>query len=121
MEFRHQSWVNDEVYNFLQREKIVYCCVDEPQLPGLLPPQEQITSKKIGYVRLHGRNAKHWWQGGPLRYDYSYSQDELKQWAERLARMSEKAAKVFVLFNNCHLGQAAKNALALKILLEESS
>ncbi len=38
-----------------------FCCVDEPQLPNLLPPLAAVTSK-IGYVRFHGRNSAKWWQ-----------------------------------------------------------
>ncbi len=119
VEFRHDSWLRDETYEFLRAENIIYSCVDEPRLKGLLPPQEVTTSEKTGYVRLHGRNAKHWWQGGALRYDYSYSNEELNDWAERLKNMSKNARKIFVLFNNCHLGQAAKNAIALKLLMGE--
>jgi len=119
VEFRHDSWLRDETYAFLRAEKIIYSCVDEPRLNGLLPPQDVTTSNKIGYVRLHGRNAKHWWQGGALRYDYSYSNEELNDWAERLKNMSKNARKIFVLFNNCHLGQAAKNALTLALMMGE--
>jgi len=119
VEFRHSSWLRDETYDLFRREHLVYCCVDEPSLQGLLPPQEVITSDEMGYVRLHGRNAEHWWQGGALRYDYSYSAEELNGWAERLNRMGRNATKIFVLFNNCHLGQAAKNALTLKMLMQD--
>jgi len=119
VEFRHSSWLRDETYEFLKAENIIYSCVDEPRLNGLLPPQDVTTSEKIGYVRLHGRNAKHWWQGGALRYDYSYRNNELNDWAERLKSMSKNARKIFVLFNNCHLGQAAKNALTLMMMMGE--
>jgi len=33
--------------------------------------------------------------------------------------MSKNARKIFVLFNNCHLGQAAKNALTLMMMMGE--
>ncbi len=119
VEFRHSSWLRDETYDLFRREQLVYCCVDEPKLKNLLPPQDITTSDSIGYVRLHGRNAEHWWEGAALRYDYSYSDKELNDWAERLKNMSKNAAKIFVLFNNCHLGQAAQNALALMLLMQE--
>lgn len=119
VEFRHASWLRDETYDLFRREGLVYCCVDEPRLKGLLPSQEVVTSDNVAYVRLHGRNAKHWWQGGALRYDYSYSEEQLNEWAERLRRMGSKATKVFVLFNNCHLGQAAQNATVMKEMLQE--
>jgi len=39
VEFRHSSWLRDETYEFLKAENIIYSCVDEPPLKGLLPPQ----------------------------------------------------------------------------------
>ncbi len=109
VEFRHNGWVNRPMYDYLRKEHIGYVCVDEPQLPGLLNPDSFATTE-TGYIRLHGRNKEHWWNGGPLRYDYSYSEEELKEWKEKVRKLAEKVKKVYVFFNNCHLGQAARNA-----------
>jgi uncharacterized protein YecE (DUF72 family) len=115
-EFRHDSWLKPEVKTSLAQAGIGYCNVDEPALPHLIPPESAATTG-IGYVRLHGRNGQHWWAGGPLRYDYSYTDDQLREWVQRLDELRQKAAKVFLFFNNCHLGQAVKDAFRMQDLL----
>ena len=56
-------------------------------------------------------------EGVPRALELGYSKEELSQWAQRVKRMAKKADRIFILFNNCHLGQAAKDALALKELI----
>ncbi|MFH1735713.1 MAG: DUF72 domain-containing protein, partial [bacterium] len=66
------------------------------------------------YVRFHGRNTQTWWGSqGDLRYDYNYSKAELQEWVPKIEGMAKQARKVVVFMNNCHLGQAAKNAKLL--------
>ena len=111
VEFRHDSWVNRQMYDRLRSEDIGYVCVDEPQLNGLLKP-DLFATTNTGYIRLHGRNAEHWWSGGSLRYDYSYSDEEL----------GDKVSKLHVYLNNCHAGQAVGNAQTfLKMISHELS
>ncbi len=109
VEFRHNSWVNRPMYDRLKAEEIGYVCVDEPQLPGLLKP-DLFATTDTAYVRLHGRNADKWWNGGALRYDYSYSQEELEFWRDKIRKIQNKVKRIYIFFNNCHLGQAAGNA-----------
>jgi uncharacterized protein YecE (DUF72 family) len=117
VEFRNSSWISEETFDGLRQAGIGYCSVDEPKLRGLVPPVARVTADQ-GYVRLHGRNAKTWWgRGGGDRYDYLYSEDELREWLSKIKDMSKKARKTFVFFNNCHAGQAAKNARLMKELL----
>jgi uncharacterized protein YecE (DUF72 family) len=117
VEFRNRSWIEENVFQTLEASGIGYCSVDEPHLKGLVPPIAKLTTD-LGYVRLHGRNAKNWWgRGGGDRYDYLYSKEELQEWVTKIKAMSEKARKTFVFFNNCHAGQAARNARLMKDLL----
>jgi uncharacterized protein YecE (DUF72 family) len=116
VEFRHDSWVNREMYNSLKESQIGYVAVDEPQLAGLIKP-DLFSTTNAAYIRLHGRNAQQWWKGGALRYDYNYSDKELQEWKEKIEKMKGKAGKVFVFFNNCHLGQAVKNARQMMNML----
>jgi uncharacterized protein YecE (DUF72 family) len=118
-EFRHRSWVNREMYDRLRASGIGYVCVDEPDLPGLLAPDAFATTD-TGYVRLHGRNAEQWWDGGPLRYDYSYSEEELAEWREKIRKLMGKLKRIYVYFNNCHEGQAVGNAARFAQMLRES-
>jgi len=117
VEFRHNGWVNRNMYEYLRTNKIGYSAVDEPQLSGLLKP-DMFNTTDTAYLRLHGRNAEQWWNGGPLRYDYNYSHDELLEWKKKIIKMEDKAKKMYVFFNNCHLGQAVKNAHDMMTLLD---
>jgi uncharacterized protein YecE (DUF72 family) len=122
VEFRNAEWITEDTFERLKVLGIGYCSVDEPRLKGLVPPIARLTTD-VGYVRLHGRNAQNWWgRGGDRagrgdRYDYLYSEDELKEWVAKIRAMSQTAAKTYVFFNNCHAGQAARNAEMMKQLL----
>jgi uncharacterized protein YecE (DUF72 family) len=119
VEFRHASWATEESWQLLRDHRIGYCVVDEPALRGLMPPVVELTSP-LGYVRYHGRNADQWWgHSGADRYNYSYSEEELRDWLPRIGEMSAQAEKVYVFFNNCHAGQAAQNAQLMQQLLDE--
>jgi uncharacterized protein YecE (DUF72 family) len=82
-----------------------------------MPPLSLRTTDDA-YVRLHGRNAANWWgRGGGDRYDYDYSERELTEWAARIAELARQARTTYVFFNNCHAGQAARNASLMQEML----
>jgi uncharacterized protein YecE (DUF72 family) len=114
IEFRHQSWQRESVYNAFLCRDIAFVNVDEPSLPGLLKPTV-MALPTISYVRFHGRNAQQWHSGNATsRYDYRYSRDELHPWVERIAQMAQVSQRVMVLFNNHWQGQAVENARMLQ-------
>jgi uncharacterized protein YecE (DUF72 family) len=125
VEFRHESWAAEEVFRSLTDHTIGYCSVDEPALAGLMPPLARRTGD-TAYVRLHGRNARHWWPrgqakdegAGKLRYDYDYRREELQEWLVKIRELAERASKTYVFFNNCHAGQAARNARLMMDMLQ---
>jgi uncharacterized protein YecE (DUF72 family) len=117
VEFRHNSWVNRAMYDRLKAEQIGYVCVDEPALPGLLKA-DLFATTDTAYIRLHGRNGEKWWDGGPLRYDYNYSEEELSEWKQKLLKIRNKVKSIYVYFNNCHLGQASGNARQFMAMLQ---
>jgi uncharacterized protein YecE (DUF72 family) len=121
VEFRHAGWIVEALFPWLRNLEIGYVCVDEPALRGLVPPVVQSTTP-VGYVRLHGRNEAAWFDAGPSggdRYDYLYSEDELRQWVDRIRRLVQETRTTYVFFNNCHAGKAPANAQALKDLLAQ--
>jgi len=121
LEVRHISWQADDVADFLQRLGIGWCVVDQPRASDAsIDALERLTSP-VGYVRLHGRNAKQWFRkeaGRDERYDYLYSLDELAPLAATAGSLAAQAAEVFVVQNNHFRGQALANSLQLKHLLE---
>ncbi len=120
VEFRHTSWEQKPVWDFLRMHEIAYVSVDEPQIKGLLGRSAVLTSS-IGYVRFHGRNAEKWWKHEESyeRYDYLYTEEELREWVPKIKSLSNGAKQIFVAFNNHYRGKAVINAKMLQKLLTE--
>ncbi|MFW6114868.1 MAG: DUF72 domain-containing protein [Thermodesulfobacteriota bacterium] len=119
VEFRQQEWMKDSVFSTLKELRVGFVCVDEPALRGLLPPLAKTTSS-IGYIRFHGRNKSKWYTGDTkARYDYLYSEDELKEWIPRISAIAKNTERLFIFFNNHKKGQAVANAKMLRNLLNE--
>jgi len=120
-EFRHASWMHPKLPDWLRERSLGYCAVDEPALPGLVPPVVHLTTD-TGYVRFHGRNEKTWWgRSGGDRYDYDYAERELAEWVERIRVLADRAKQTYLFFNNCHAGQAARNAKLMEELLRRQN
>ncbi len=118
VEFRNAQWLRSEVFDWLRHHNFGFCCVDEPQLPNLLPPLAEVTSK-IGYVRFHGRNRAKWWQHEQAyeRYDYSYTPQELSEWLPKIQELDRVAEKTFIFANNHWRGQAVSTIRQLRVML----
>ena len=119
VEFRNAGWVSEETFALLHRLRLGFCCVDEPRLKGLMPPIAQVTGP-IAYLRFHGRNAAKWWQHEESweRYDYTYSEDELREWLPKIQEMESAAETLYIFANNHWQGQAVGTARQLRLLLE---
>ena len=118
IEFRNHAWAKPETFTFLKENDLAYCIVDEPKLDRLMPFVEEVTSN-IGYLRLHGRNQN--WFNVPTseRYNYLYSDKELKEFVDPIKRIHQRVERGYVFFNNCHAGSAARNALQMKSFLKD--
>jgi uncharacterized protein YecE (DUF72 family) len=119
VEFRNIQWLKPEIFEWLRKQSIGFCCVDEPQLLKLLPPVAEATSN-IAYVRFHGRNAAKWWQYEHAyeRYDYTYSADELKEWLPKISKLNSMAEKTFIFANNHWHSQAVSTIRQLRMMLD---
>ena len=120
IELRNRDWISEETFAFLRENNLGFCCVDQPRLKGLIPPVAEATSS-IGYVRFHGRNAKKWWQHKEAweRYDYTYSDEELEEWAPKISKLEQATDTTFVFANNHWQGQAVQTARQLRMLFTE--
>lgn len=119
-EFRHRAWFRDDMLAWVRDHRINLCCVDEPDLPGLLPPLA-IATGPVAYVRLHGRNAEAWWakdRGPSERYRYRYESSVLREWAGKSSTLARSADRAYVFFNNHPAGHAARNAVEFRTLLD---
>lgn len=119
VEFRHDSWIKPAIFRFLADNALAYCSVDEPKIPGLVPP-DAIATSDVAYVRFHSRDASKWFHGdGKDRYDYLYTKEELAEWLPKVRKLASEAERTYIFFNNCHAGHAAVNATEFKQMLAE--
>ncbi|MDN5868874.1 MAG: DUF72 domain-containing protein [Candidatus Nitrosocosmicus sp.] len=117
IEFRNKSWDTEGTLELLNHYNIATVITDSPSLEGLgfLSNENNITSKTLSVVRLHGRNTTrgHYW------YDYLYSEKELYPWIDKIKRLKGKTDTIFVYFNNHYGGKAIINALEFKEMIND--
>jgi len=102
-EFRDQTWYHDEIYSLLREFNCAFCIYE---LAGHVSPIE-ITANYV-YVRLHGPGDK---------YQGSYTDEVLAEWAAWCKDWSESGKDVYVYFDNDQEGFAAFNAIKLQELI----
>jgi uncharacterized protein YecE (DUF72 family) len=120
VEFRNRTWMTDEnkdeTLKFLSDHRLPYVCVDEPQgYSNSIPPVIAATSD-LAVVRMHG-HSEHWdAKTVQERFDYRYSEEELKTWAGNVRKLAADADETHVVFNNCYRDYAQVNAKQLEAL-----
>jgi uncharacterized protein YecE (DUF72 family) len=126
IEFRHRSWLPDhadETLRALSGARLAHVIVDAPATGHTVPRVTTVTAPTAVF-RLHGRNAHGWLR--QLRgeeptvrekYDYLYSEAELRAFLPEIEGVSEEAEEVFISFNNNNRDYPVQNALMLKRLL----
>lgn len=107
VEFRHPSWHVDEVMAVLERHRAAYVVMSGPKLPCLL----RATAPFV-YVRFHGPDSDRMYAG-------SYSDDDMRWWADRIGEWRDQERDVFAYFNNDGHGHAVRNADTLRTMLGE--
>jgi uncharacterized protein YecE (DUF72 family) len=105
VEFRHPSWHHDDVLALLEAHGAAYCVMSGAGLPCLL----RVTAG-FAYARLHGPDHQHLYAG-------SYSDADLRWWADRCREWADTGRDVFVYFNNDGAANAVRNARALAALV----
>ncbi|MFY1046377.1 DUF72 domain-containing protein [Chryseobacterium sp. GP-SGM7] len=99
IEFRHNSWWNDDIYSVLKSKNIIFSGVS---FPGNLPDDFIVNNSEVFYYRLHGK---------PVLYKSEYPEGELKNLAEMILKSGRKG---FIFFNNTWGTAAIKNAIQIK-------
>ena len=118
VEMRNIKWQNDQVYNALRQRNVGWCITDNPNLKDLLK-LDFIATSEIAYLRFHGRNSANWYTGDNVsRYDYLYSDIELKAFIEPIKELLKHTKIVQLFFNNHAKSQATVNAKKLEMLLK---
>lgn len=100
IEFRDESWWNEEVYDLLKKYQVIFCITS-----GLGMPNDIIVTTKIAYFRFHGES-----------YATEYSKKELEYYAEIMQKLA--CEQVYAYFNNDPNAYATYNAAELQRLLQ---
>ncbi|KQR95658.1 histidine kinase [Chryseobacterium sp. Leaf180] len=95
IEFRHETWFDEEAFKFLAKLKLVF---SGTSFPGKIPDTLIANHPKILYYRLHGN---------PFLYKSEYTEEFLVNLAENLIKSNRKS---FIFFNNTWGTSAIKNA-----------
>jgi uncharacterized protein YecE (DUF72 family) len=81
-----------------------------------------VTSPELAVFRFHGRRADLWEKPGippNERFRYLYDEDELADWAPRIAEAARSSKQVQALMNNCSGNYGTTNALQLAELVRQ--
>lgn len=103
VEFRHESWNRKQTWDLLEKYGVANTITDSP-IEFLTRPI--VTATTHSYVRWHGRGKSLW-------YDYTYSEQELRQWLANLQVIEENVPLVYAYFNNHYRADAPTNLLQL--------
>lgn len=103
-ELRNETWMTDDVLALLKKYNAAFCIYE---LAGYQSPIE--VTADWTYIRLHGPTK--------FKYQGSYSDRQLEQWAERIRTWSKKMKAIYVYFDNDDSAYAVDNALTLKRML----
>jgi len=103
-EFRHQSWLEDKVFEILHKHNVGFCVFDMPSVSCPL-----VATADFAYIRFHGSTGL---------YFSCYSDEELADWAKRLANLAQNLEAIYIYFNNDAEAFAVRNAITLRRYLE---
>jgi len=106
-EFRHESWLEERVFQILHKYNAGFCIFD---MPGISCPVVATTS--FAYIRFHGSSGL---------YFSCYSDEELAEWAKKLAKLAADLEAVYIYFNNDAEAFAVRNAMTLRHYLQSAN
>ena len=123
VELRHRSWSDrlGDTLGLLNGFNAAWVQIDEPKFRFSIRQNYLPNVKGFYYMRLHGRNAAQWWRHDKSedRYDYLYSNDELKEFSETADAARRLVKKLYLYTNNHFSAKSVANAVMLKQQLGE--
>jgi uncharacterized protein YecE (DUF72 family) len=105
VEFRHPSWLREDVWELLRGRNVANVIVDEP----LLPPDTVVTAD-FAFIRWHGHGTRPW-------YNYRYKDKELAAWVPKVKEVVARTNTTYGYFNNHFRGFAVENSLKMMGML----
>jgi uncharacterized protein YecE (DUF72 family) len=123
VELRHKSWSDriGDTLTLLNEFGAAWVQIDEPKFRFSIRQNYLPNVQGFYYMRLHGRNAKNWWKHDKSedRYDYLYSNDELKEFSETAGAARRLVKKLYLYTNNHFSAKSVANAAMIKQQLGE--
>ena len=122
VELRHRSWSDAaETAQLLETHQAAWVQIDEPKFPSSIRQDLKGPRADLYYLRLHGRNAREWWDHAESedRYNYFYSPEELQPIADKVRDVRAMIKKAYLFLNNHFSAQSVANAVTLKHMLNE--
>ena len=104
VEFRHESWWSETVYQAFRKHNITFCSMSHPNLPD-----EVIKTTKTVYYRFHGVPHLYW---------SKYEAQKLEQIISSI-QSHESVEEAYIYFNNTAEGAAIVNAKQFQECCEE--
>jgi uncharacterized protein YecE (DUF72 family) len=122
VELRNRDWVTrerfEETASYFRKRRLTLVLVDAPESEHftVMPGFDCVTDQRLGYFRLHGRNAEGYIKGRSVaeRFDYDYSPEEVSEIAGRLRKVDKEVERLHVIANNNRSNYAPKLAEALR-------
>jgi uncharacterized protein YecE (DUF72 family) len=126
VELRNRHWVDEQhskaTTSFFAERGLTSVSVDAPGGEHFMtmPGTDAITSPKLSYLRLHGRNLKGYVTGRTVaeRFDYLYSDQELEEVAQRAKNLARQTAETHVIYNNNCSDYALRNAATFQKMID---
>ena len=103
-ELRNETWMTGDVLDVLRKYNAAFCIYE---LAGYMSPIE--LTADWTYIRLHGPTH--------FKYQGSYSDDQLAEWADQIRKWSRTLKAIYVYFDNDDSAYAVYNAMTLKKML----
>jgi len=123
VELRHKSWSDaiGDTLSMLNAFGAAWVQIDEPKFRFSIRQNYLPNVSGFYYMRLHGRNAAHWWrhEASEDRYNYLYSGQELKEFSDIAGAAKALVKKSYLYTNNHFAAKSVVNALMLKAQLGE--
>jgi uncharacterized protein YecE (DUF72 family) len=121
VELRHKSWSDriGETVALLNDLGAAWTQIDEPKFKDSIRQNYLPNVTTFYYMRLHGRNAQAWWhhEKSEDRYNYLYSSEELREFADVAGAAKHLVKKSYLYTNNHFASKSVVNAVMLKAQL----
>ncbi len=106
LEFRHDTWWNDETAGILREHGVTFCGISHPELPD-----DIMGTAKTAYYRFHGV---------PELYRSAYTSRKLRSVFTTITNMKD-IREAYAYFNNDIDVAAVSNAITLRRIVESQS